>query len=501
MSVITLKCSEVIQALDAQVLSAGESSSLVFKSVSTDTRHIDRDALFVALQGPNFNGEDFVAAALNAGAVGVVVSPRFDLASLDKVAGFDKTWLNSAIILAVPDTLVALGQLGRLWQQQLSLNHALKKVAITGSCGKTTVKELIAQVLQAEFETLSTEKNYNNEVGVPLTLLRCQPHHQRAVLELGAGKPGDIAYSGQWVQPDVVVITNAGAAHLEGMGSLAGVAKTKGELLDVVSDQGVAVLNADDDFYTEWRERAKRVTILSCSLHEESKADLIATDIKQTEDLQTLIRVSLTGTAAAYLKDKGGDADTLELLTSLQGGHNVLNILQTVAASMVLGASVEAIKKGVKGMTAVAGRLKSKEGWQSNITLLDDTYNANPNSVKAAIDVLAELPGQRFLVMGDMAELGDYSLEAHQEVGAFARQQGIDQLIAIGRYASATLAGFGAGGIEVSDFDQAADRLKGLTEDEDVPQTILFKGSRSAGVDQLVGRLTNELAAADPGQH
>ena len=175
--------------------------------------------------------------------------------------------------------------------------------------------------------------------------------------------------------------------------------------------------------------------------------------------------------------------------------------VQTVAASMVLGASVEAIKKGVKGMTAVAGRLKSKEGWQSNITLLDDTYNANPNSVKAAIDVLAELPGQRFLVMGDMAELGDYSLEAHQEVGAFARQQGIDQLIAIGRYASATLAGFGAGGIEVSDFDQAADRLKGLTEDEDVPQTILFKGSRSAGVDQLVGRLTNELAAADPGQH
>lgn len=472
---------EICTALDARYLIGPNSMSMEITSISTDSRCLKPGDVFVALKGERFDGGGYVLEAFKKGAVAVIVQDDFDHQHSDQWQTLEK---RSGVMLAVADTVLALGQLACLWQSQ----HSLHKVAITGSCGKTTVKELIASILRQSYDTLATEKNFNNEVGVPLTLLNIQAHHQAAVLELGASKPGDIAYSGKWVDPNVAVITNAGRAHLEGMGSVEGVAKTKGELIDTVVPGGFVVLNADDRFIEVWQKRARSLNVITCSLNLETNADLIAVNIDN--GIRTRFEVKLSERAQALLSIAW--PDSVAFASPLQGVHNIINALQAIAVGLILKGSVEAIRTGLMAMQAVSGRLQIQKGWRSHIKLLDDTYNANPNSVKAAIDVLAELPGQRLLVLGDMAELGDYSLEAHHEIGAFAREQGIDQLIAIGRFASATLAGFGAGGIEVANFEQAAVRLKLLTEDDAIEQTILLKGSRSAGVDQLLGLLTQQ---------
>ena len=422
-----------------------------FGAVTTDTRTLGRGELFVAIRGERFDGNDYVPAAFERGAAGALVS-RLSAVPLSQVA--------------VPDTRSAFGALSRAWRR----NFAVPVVAVTGSSGKTTVKELIAGILRVSRTICVTQGNLNNDIGVPLTLMRLDTEHEALVVELGANHAGEIDYLAGLAEPTVAVITNAAAAHLEGFGSIEGVAHAKGEILDHLRPGGTAVLNADDRFARDWQARAGGHHVVTFGLG--ANADC---------KLRGEPRFTASG---AEFGMRLADGEELDVRLPLLGRQNVANALAAAAAARAAGATGAEIVTGLERAAAVRGRMRPVPGLRG-AAVIDDSYNANPGSVRAALDYLALLPGTRILVLGDMKELGADEVRLHEEIGAHARGR-CDRLVAVGTLAAHAAQAFGAGAHACADLDEARDAV---APDLGPDVTVLVKGSRAMGLERLVAAL------------
>lgn len=425
-----------------------------YTGVSTDSRTIAAGELFVALHGPNFNGNDFVEAAAKAGAAAAVVDAQQPAAI-------------SQII--VPNTQKALEKASHAWRE----SFAIPLVGVAGSNGKTTVKEMISTILAQAGTCLATRGNLNNHIGVPLTLFRLDGEQKFAVVEMGANAPGEVALLVEIGRPTVGIITNAGAEHLEGFGSLEGAARAEGEMVAGLAPSATAVINADDEFASMWRGMT-RAKIVTFGL--KPGADFTATDVRTGIDADGFItRFTLScpiGRAPIALK--------------LAGHHNVINALGAAAAASAAGVTLNHIVAGLAAVQPVKGRLQLKKT-RHGAVLIDDSYNANPSSVHAGIEVLSQLEGGRkWLVFGQMGELGDFSADAHTEIGTFARAHGVERLFAVGNDAQLTVKSFGAGAEWFADtaaLSQAVDAV--LTPDV----RLLVKGSRSNRLEKVIEAL------------
>ena len=403
-----------------------EGADAPYTSVSSDTRTLGKGALFVALRGPNFNGNDFVSAALAAGAAGALVDSRQPLALPQ---------------IVVTDTQAALERAGNGWREQFSI----PVVGVAGSNGKTTAKEMTAAILGQLGNCLATRGNLNNHIGVPLTLLRIDDTHRFAVVEMGANRGGEVAALVRIARPTVGMITNAGAEHLEGFGSIEGVARAEGETVEGLAPSATAVINADDEFADLWRGLTKaRVVTFGVQAAADFKATEVRTAIGPEGFLTHFTLTCPLGSAAVELH--------------MGGRHNVANALAAAAAATAAGAKLDHIVAGLATMRAVAGRLQFKQAL-GGAWIIDDSYNANPSSMRAGIEVLAELDGRKWLVVGDMAELGEFAPAAHTEIGEFARAHGVDRLYAMGGLAKLAVASFGAGGQWFADWQALAGAL------------------------------------------
>jgi UDP-N-acetylmuramoyl-tripeptide--D-alanyl-D-alanine ligase len=429
-----------------------------FTGVSTDTRTLQPGELFVALRGPRFNANDFVAAAEAAGAVGAVVDTRVE---------------NALPQILVRDTQAALTQSAGAWRAQFSI----PLVGVAGSNGKTTVKEMIAAILQRRGSTLATRGNLNNHIGVPLTLYRLDSTHRQAVVEIGANRAGEVAALVELARPTVGLITNAGAEHLEGFGSLEGVARAEGEMVAGLAPTATAVINADDNFASMWRGMTRaQVSTFGVA----QPADFAAHDLHTAIDAH--------GFVTHYRLKAPQGSMPIEL--HLAGQHNVLNSLCAAAAACAAGATLDEVRAGLATMRPVPGRLQFKTA-PSGAWIVDDSYNANPSSMKAGIEVLAAIDARRWLVMGDMGELGDYARESHEEVGRFARNHRIDRLFATGKLSALAVEAFGSGGEWFADTEALARAVNAeLTREV----CVLVKGSRSNRLERVVESLVGKPA-------
>lgn len=422
---------------------------------STDTRSITEGDMFIALSGPNFDANNFVSQAAEAGASAALVS------RVDPAAGIPQ--------VLVPNTFVALGQLAKAWREQFSLT----RVAMTGSAGKTTTKEMVASIFEGLGTTLATLGNKNNEIGVPLTLLRLTDAHRFGVFELGANHKGEIAYTSGLVAPHAAVITNVGTAHLEGFGSRRGIAEAKGEIYGGLVQGGVAVINHDDEFAPYWRE-------LACDRHQ--------IEFSLTAGVEVHARNVRMGRNHAWTFDLHVGRDSASVQLQLLGRHNVMNALAAAALAHACHAPLPAIVRGLENTRPVAGRLVTMSCGK-NAVVIDDTYNANPAAVKAAIDVLADLPGRRVLVLGDMGELGEATQSGHEEVGEYAKMKKIDALYTVGQYSNYAATSFGA---DARAFQEKQLLIEELEKELEGVVTLLVKGSRSARMEQVVNALTDK---------
>jgi len=431
--------------------------------IATDTRglatvepSVRTSSLFVALKGERFDGHDHLAAAGDAG-IGAALVSRVE-GELPQVL--------------VGDTQLALADLAR----GLQASRGAKVIAITGSNGKTSVKTLTLAILELAGRTYGNPGNRNNEIGLPLAVIDAPDDAEFAVYEMGAGAPGDIAYLTAIARPDVSIVNNIAPAHLERMGSLLGVADTKAAIYDALPEGGVAVINADDAFAPYFAERAQGRRVIRFGL--EASADVSARDIHLGENGSTFTIVTPQGDAAAEI--------------AMPGRHNVRNAL--AAASLALGAAVPLaiIVRGLAAARPVAGRLVTHR-LRNGATLIDDSYNANPGSVAAAIDALAALPGASWLVLGDMRELGDDAEALHAQVGTRAREAGLARLYTLGPLSAAAARAFGAEARHFETHDALADALRAdLTPDV----RVLVKGSRGSAMDRIVAALLSGTSHA-----
>jgi UDP-N-acetylmuramoyl-tripeptide--D-alanyl-D-alanine ligase len=426
-----------------------------FAAVSTDSRTLKPGTLFVALRGPNFDGRDFVAAAAAQGAIGAMVEGAVSHALAQ---------------IVVSDALRALQQLGQAWRADFTVPI----VAVGGSNGKTTAKEMTAAILSRMGPCLATHGNLNNHIGVPLTLMRLEASHQSAVVEMGANRIGDVAELVRLARPTVGLITNAGAEHLEGFGSLDGVAQGEGEMVSCLDPAATAVINADDAYAEYWRKAAKAGRIITFGVH--ADADFMARDPQQTiERGEFATRFTLQCPLGQR-----------PIMLKAGGAHNIGNALAAAAAASAAGASLEHIALGLADFRPVAGRLQLKAGTRDS-WIIDDSYNANPSSVRAALEVLRSLPGVTWLVLGDMAELGEFAEDSHAHMGAYARDCGIKRLFALGPQSSRAVETFGTGAEWFADADSLTRRLQA----ELAPGvTVLIKGSRVNRLERVVQALT-----------
>jgi UDP-N-acetylmuramoyl-tripeptide--D-alanyl-D-alanine ligase len=427
-----------------------------FSGVSTDTRTLRPGELFVALRGPRFNANDFVAAAETAGAAGAVVDSRV---------------ARGLAQILVKDTQAALSSGAAAWRAQFSI----PLIGVAGSNGKTTVKEMIAAILERRGATLATRGNLNNHIGVPLTLYRLESAHRYAVIEIGANRAGEVADLVKLARPTVGLITNAGAEHLEGFGSLEGVARAEGEMVAGLDAAATAVINADDEFAELWRGMTPaRVSTFGIT----HAADFSASGIHTTIDGGGFVtRFELRAPQGA-----------LPIELHLAGRHNVLNALCAAAAAGAAGAGLDEIRLGLATMRPVPGRLQFKTA-PSGAWIVDDSYNANPSSMKAGIEVLAAVDARRWLVMGDMGELGDFATDSHQDIGRFARNNRIDRLFATGKLSALAVEAFGAGAEWFADTDSLARAVNAeLTREV----CVLVKGSRMNRLERVVESLTGK---------
>jgi UDP-N-acetylmuramoyl-tripeptide--D-alanyl-D-alanine ligase len=439
-----------------------QGADAAFADVVSDSRTLKRGQLFVALAGPRFDGNDFVAAALKAGAAGALVS-RAQPAALPQIV--------------VADTQAALERAARTWRA----HFAGPLVGVAGSNGKTTAKEMTATILAQAGDCLATRGNLNNHIGVPLTLMRLSPEHRFAVIEMGANRPGEVAALVALARPSIGMITNAGAEHLEGFGSLEGVARAEGEMVTGLTAAATAVINADDEFVSLWRESTP-ARVVTFGVHH--PADFSAHEVRTS--------VGAGGFRTHFRLDAPQGSTAIEL--SLGGAHNVANALAAAAAAASAGATLEHIAAGLAAVHAVPGRLQFKQS-KSGAWLIDDSYNANPSSVRAAIEVLASLSGRKWLVLGDMGELGSFAAEAHADIGEFARAQGIERLYATGPLMQRAVDSFGAGARwfgSAAELTAAVDEaLRGAGPEA----RLLIKGSRFNRLERVVDALTGSAQA------
>jgi len=436
-----------------------------FARVVTDTRQLRRGDLFVALKGERFDGHDYVLRAASLGAAGSLVSHAVDGAPAQVVAA---------------DTLAGLQAYAASWRR----DFAIPVIGVTGSSGKTTTKQMLAAVCAARGPVLATEGNLNNHIGVPLTLLRLHAEHRTAVIEMGANHAGEIALLAQLARPDIGIVTQAGDAHLEGFGSREGVAHAKGEMFSALGGRGVAVVNRDDTYFDLWLGLAGAATVLSFGLSPRAdvRAENIGAEPAQAPTHSVFTLVTPQGRVRVELP--------------LPGRHNVVNALAVAAAGLALGMDLHAIADGLAAVRPVAGRL-SWMNTQQGARLLDDSYNANPTSLRAALDLLAGLPGQRWLVLGDMKELGDDAAALHEEAGRTARTLGIDRLYTIGALAQQAAEGFGAQGRHFASAEALIEALREHLAGTDPAQVaLLVKGSRSSRMERIVAALTGQAAEA-----
>ncbi|MBW4052750.1 MAG: UDP-N-acetylmuramoyl-tripeptide--D-alanyl-D-alanine ligase [Proteobacteria bacterium] len=442
-----------------------EGADRAFGGVSSDSRTLSAGDLFIALRGPRFNGHEFVGAALAAGAAGALVDAPQPAALAQ---------------IVVADTQAALSRAGHAWREAL----AIAVIGVAGSNGKTTAKEMTAAILSRAGSTLATRGNLNNHIGVPLTLLRLEPGHRFAVIEMGANRAGEVAELVKVARPTVGLITNAGAEHLEGFGSLEGVARAEGETVAGLAAEATAILNADDEFVSLWRGMTPaRVVTFGIA----SAADFRASDLRTTLDANGFL-------TRFRLSSPLGEAD-IEL--HVGGRHNVANALGAAAAAAAAGATLEHIAAGLGAMRPVPGRLQLKRA-ACGAWIIDDSYNANPSSVRAGIEVLAQVEGRRWLVLGDMAELGEFAADAHAQIGAFARERGVERLLATGSLAALAVERFGAGGQWFPDTEALThELLRTLAAESAAPGAepwtanvrLLVKGSRVNRLERVVAAL------------
>ena len=434
-----------------------------FAAVSTDSRKIKTGDLFIALRGEHFDGYEFVAQAAQRGAVAALVNA-------DSHAAHSPVLSPQSSALLVDDTRLALGQLAAYWRKQFDIPLA----AITGSNGKTTVKEMLAGILRvaagSNDAVLTTHGNLNNDIGMPLTLLQLNAQHRYAVIEMGMNHPGEIDYLTHIACPDVALITNASGAHLEGLGSVEAVAHAKGEIFAGLKHQGTAVINADDDYAPLWRTLAGSHPLLEFGL--DQPADVSGQWQPQGIGLR-LDAQTPSGNFSADLQ--------------VPGAHNARNALAATAVAVTLNVPLETIAAGLEKFSGVAGRLQRKAA-RHGATLIDDTYNANPASLRAAISVLAQANGKRVLVLGDMGELGDNAAAFHAGIGTEARYAGIEKLYALGELSRNAVRAFGCG---AEHFERIGDLQKALEDELDEDTTVLVKGSRFMKMERVVEYLVS----------
>lgn len=421
-----------------------------FRGVSSDSRTLRSGELFFALQGPNFDGAKFVSMAQEKQAAAAVVPQAMETA---------------LPLIVVDDTLLALGKLAAAWRNKMPA----RVIGITGSNGKTTLKELVANCLALSANTLATHGNLNNEIGMPLMLLRIAPEHQFAVIEMGANHAGEIAYLASLANPEIVVITNAGPAHLEGFGSLAGVVAAKSEILSNDTRPQFAILNADDLAFSFWKSKVADANVVSFGVS--ATADVRATDI--------------VATAAGSTFTLHMPQCSLPISLPLPGEHNVMNACAAAAIATVLDITKEQIKQGLESSQAVSGRLQSVDSVNGAV-LYDDSYNANPVSVAAAATFLGQQAGETWLVLGDMAELGAESVSLHAAAGAHAKQVGITHLLVTGEHCRHTAKAFGDGGQWFASLEELITQLRESLSADD---SVLVKGSRSMGMERVINAL------------
>jgi UDP-N-acetylmuramoyl-tripeptide--D-alanyl-D-alanine ligase len=481
-----MRLSQVARALNAQLVGP----DVEFMSVSTDSRKIQTGDLFIALRGEHFDGYAYVAQSLQSGAVAAMVNQDSGFGMRDSESGTEFRASNAgefcipnsaSSYLVVEDTRLALGQLAAYWRKQFDI----PLVAITGSNGKTTVKEMLAAILRqqarenvrppslqgragaenSDAAVLATQGNFNNDIGMPLTLLQLREQHRYAVIEMGMNHAGEIAYLTRLAQPQVAVVNNASGAHLQGLGSIAAVARAKGEIFAGLDKSGTAVINADDEHAHVWRGLAGTHRVLDFALHHAAAVQGVWTAQGYGGVLQA--------------RTPSGE---LRAVLQVPGEHNARNALAAATAAIALQVPLPVIARGLEGFGGVSGRLQRKHGVRG-ATLIDDTYNANPASVIAALEVLAQATGQRIFVLGDMGELGDDAAQFHRDIGKVARKAGIEQLFALGELSTGAVEEFGAGARHFSDIETLC---PALDKELDAQTTVLVKGSRFMKMERVV---------------
>jgi UDP-N-acetylmuramoyl-tripeptide--D-alanyl-D-alanine ligase len=426
-----------------------------FDSVSTDTRTLKSGALYVALKGANFDGHAFIAEAVKQGAVAVLISEPVE------------TIVPSVL---VEDTRIALGEFAAWHRQKMQLKAL---IGVTGSNGKTTTKALLANILAKQAQVLATAGNLNNDYGLPRTLLELTSSDDYAVIEMGANHHREIHYLTKIARPDVAVITLAAGAHLEGFGSLDGVIETKGEIMDGLKPGGTIVLNTDSPGFEVWCDKAKRLDLKVFSFGESEQANVRLAAFQQNHD-----RIHFT----LRLTCLDGAERSVQTSMPMLGFHNAMNAAAAVAACLAVGLTWEQIQPGLEDFDGVAGRLQKSALPQG--VLIDDTYNANPASVKAAIRTLAGLPGESVACLGAMAELGAESQSLHEDVARYAKEKGVASLLVFGVAAQSMPEAFGEGGEYFETQDALINRAIQLLEQNQV-QNVLVKGSRSTQMEKV----------------
>ena len=442
---------EAARALDAEW--CGEDA--FFTGVSTDSRMVGCGDLFVALKGKKFDGHEFVAVAKKKGAVAAMVCQGSETGNQE----------SGIPLILVKDTRLGLGQLAAYWRGRFTV----PLVAVTGSNGKTTVKEMIASILRqtagSADRVLATEGNLNNDIGVPQMLLRLRAQHAYAVIEMGMNHAGEIAYLTGLARPSVALITNAGTAHLEGLGSVEAVARAKGEVFEGLDQMGVAIINADDPYAPLWRKLAGSRRVVDFGLG----AGATVSACYQLNLLNSTMTLTLPD-----------GVEEVEL--QVPGEHNVRNALAAAAATAAMGIGKETIALGLSRFSGVKGRMQKKRGLHEAM-VIDDSYNANPESVRAALAVLAAVPGKKILVLGDMGELGGNAVVLHERIGEEARLAGVDRLFAVGELSAHTVAKFGAG---ARHFERIEELLAEVRTQLTADVTVLVKGSRFMQMERVV---------------
>lgn len=445
----TITCAQIANYLDVDF----HGPDITFNSVSIDTRTLQPGALFVAIKGKNFDGHDYLDEAIKRGAVGVMVS---------------KPYTANVSVIQVADTLWAYGQIAAMYRSKFKI----PTVGITGSCGKTTVTSMVTSILRQVGNVLAPAGSFNNEIGLPQTLLQLAPQHEFGVFEMGARKAGDIKYLMELVNPSVVLVNNVAPVHTETFVDVDGVAAAKGEIYEYLQPHGTAIINVDDVYAPYWLSKLKTQNIITFGL--EHAADITCAYIVEEHHR---IKMELVT-----------DLGTIQVLLPLLGLQNVSNALAAAAIARALDVSLEDIKAGLEAFKTVTRRLEVKAG-KHGAKLIDDSYNANPVAMKHAIDVLSKQSGRKILVIADMVELGSQSMQRHKAVGEQAKHAGVDVLLAYGDLARLAVEEFGANAKFYADKNELINDLTAMLDSNTV---VLLKGSNAMRVNDIVNTIIQD---------